>query len=307
MHRAEARHVIAAEFVRAPRKSLGGAKAQKLLQRRIEIGLPPDQKIETLDDQRRKSLPKLTRHGLDAEPYIGPSIGDGHSEVHLGPLDRLDAMKILFPQSVAFEQLGQHPFAARFFLARLKPQSARGAQRTDRASKIGAEDQAARALRPFDQDDGFVAESLADRRDVPAVFLGLRDMQSGRDKVLSRAALERVKRAIQKSRDAGARFAQRPFEKRIVAPDDDGGRGRRRPFASRGGIGLAAVRGDPRRDFIAREQKLARDAAHRQRPLRRQFINFALFDAEQGRQFARRQEIHHAFSSVFPGLFGKIA
>lgn len=86
MHRAKIRHVIAAKLIGAPRENLAAAKSQELLHGRVEMGLPPDQKVEALDDQRREPLPKLARHGFNAKPHVGVAVGDGHGEIRFGPL-----------------------------------------------------------------------------------------------------------------------------------------------------------------------------------------------------------------------------
>jgi hypothetical protein len=40
---------------------------------------------------------KLTCTRLDAETDVGFPGGDGHTEIHLGPLDSVDAVEIAFP------------------------------------------------------------------------------------------------------------------------------------------------------------------------------------------------------------------
>ncbi len=55
-------------------------------------------------------------------------------------------------------------------------------------------------------------------------------------------------------------------------------------------VGQTPIRDDPFLDLGAREQKLAGDAAHRERPVGRQFIDLSLLDAEHRGQFPGREE-----------------
>jgi hypothetical protein len=117
VHCAEPADVIAAEFLCTALERFADAKVDELLKWRIEIGFTPDQKVESLHEERSEFELKLPRAGLDTKTYIGSPGGDCHGKIRLRPLDRFDAVEIAFPQTLSFEQLRKYQFAAGFWLA----------------------------------------------------------------------------------------------------------------------------------------------------------------------------------------------
>ena len=88
-----------------------------------------------------------------------------------------------------------------------------------------------------------------------------------------------------------------------MSASDDERQVRRRPALAPAGLGAAAIRDDPFLDFRPWKQQLAGNAAHRQRPLPSQFIDFSLLHAKQGGKLSGRKKFGHAFLS---GGDGKI-